>query len=170
MSSASKNMVGKSSFLYVTYIRTTPERLWQALTTTEFTQQYWLSAKPQAEWKVGGAWKITFADGRLVDAGEITEFEPPKRLAIRWRNEFMPEFKAEGWSLCVMEIEPAAGGAVKLTVSHSMDREVSKFIGAVSNGWPQILSNLKSLLETGAIVIPLPADFDPEKKFRKQLG
>jgi uncharacterized protein YndB with AHSA1/START domain len=144
---------GSSHFVYVTYIRTTPERLWTALTSPEFSQQYWRGAHPEAEWKIGGSWKLIFPDGRVADAGEIVAFEPSKRLGIRWRNEFMPEFKAEGWSLCTMEIEPA-GEAVKLTVTHSMEREGSKFIGAVSEGWPQVLSNLKSLLETGSVVLP----------------
>lgn len=144
---------GKSSFVYVTYIRTTPERLWEALTSQEFAQQYWRGAHPEAEWKVGGSWKLVYPDGRLCDMGEIVAFERPKRLGIRWRNEWKPEFKAEGWSLCTMEIEPD-GEAVKLTVTHSMGREGSKFIQAVSEGWPQILSNLKSLLETGSVILP----------------
>lgn len=143
----------KSSFVYVTYIKTSAERLWFALTSQEFTQQYWLGAHCEADWKVGGAWKLVFADGRVADAGEVVDFEPPKRLGIRWRNEFMPDLKAEGWSLCTMEIEPA-GEATKLTVTHAMDREGSNFIGAVSGGWPKILSNLKSLLETGSVVLP----------------
>jgi uncharacterized protein YndB with AHSA1/START domain len=143
---------GKSSFVYVTYIRTTPERLWSALTSREFAQQYWRGAHPEAEWKVGGSWKLVFSDGRLADAGEIVAFEPMKRLGIRWRNEWKPELKAEGWSLCTMEIEPV-DDAVKLTVTHSMEREGSLFIDAVSGGWPQILSNLKSLLETGSVVL-----------------
>ena len=88
----------------------------------------------------------------MADAGEIVVFEPLKRLGIRWRNEWNPEFKAEGWSLCIMEIEPE-GETVKLTVTHSMEREGSKLIDAVSGGWPQILSNLKSLLETGSVVL-----------------
>jgi uncharacterized protein YndB with AHSA1/START domain len=142
-----------SRFVYVTYIRTTPERLWSALTSTEFARQYWLGIRPDAEWKVGGSWKLTFPDGRTADTGEIVEFEPARRLAIRWRNEFRPELKAEGWSLCTMEIEPS-GDAAKLTVTHTMEREDSKFIDAVSVGWPQILSNLKSLLETGATLLP----------------
>jgi len=86
------------------------------------------------------------------DSGEIAAFEPQKRLAIRWRNEFRPELKAEGWSLCTMEIE-RDGDVMKLTVTHSIERENSKLIEAVSGGWPQILSNLKSLLETGAVVL-----------------
>jgi len=142
----------KSSFVYVTYIRTTPERLWEALTGAEFAKQYWRGAHPVADWKVGGAWKLMFPDGRVADAGEIVAFEPNKKLAIRWRNEFMPELKAEGWSLCTMEIE-LVEGTVKLTVTHGMEREGSKFIVAVSGGWPQILSNLKSLLETGSVIL-----------------
>ena len=146
-----------SSFGYVTYIRTTPERLWSALTSPDFVRQYWLGVRPEAEWKTGGAWKLVLPDGRVGDTGEIVAFEPTKRLAIRWRNEFKPELKAEGWSLCTMEVEPA-GEAVKLTVTHAMEREGAKFIGAVSAGWPQILSNLKSLLETGSVVLP-PREF-----------
>jgi len=142
----------KSSFVYVTYIRTTPERLWAALTGAEFAKQYWRGAYPVADWKVGGAWQLTFPDGRLADVGEIVAFEPNKKLALRWRNEFMPELKAEGWSLCTMEIE-LVEETVKLTVTHSMAREGSKFIVAVSGGWPQILSNLKSLLETGSVIL-----------------
>jgi uncharacterized protein YndB with AHSA1/START domain len=144
---------GRSSFVNVTFIRTTPERLWSALTNPDFARQYWLGAHPEADWKVGGSWKLILSDGRVGVSGEIVEFEPTRRLGIRWRNEFKPELKAEGWSLCTMELEPA-GEAVKLTVSHSIEREGSKFIGAVSNGWPQVLSNLKSLLETGSVILP----------------
>jgi uncharacterized protein YndB with AHSA1/START domain len=143
---------GISSFVYVTYIRTTPDRLWSALTSQEFAQQYWRGAYPLADWRVGGSWKLVFPDGRTADAGEIVAFEPGKRLSIRWRNEFKPELKAEGWSLCTMEIE-TVDEAVKLVVTHSMEREGSKFIDAVSSGWPQVLSNLKSLLETGSVVL-----------------
>jgi uncharacterized protein YndB with AHSA1/START domain len=145
--------VAESRFVYVTYIRTTPERLWSALISPDFARQYWMGARPEAEWKAGGSWRLVFPDGRIADSGEIVAFEPEKRLAIKWRNEFDPELKAEGWSLCTMQIEPK-GEAVKLTVTHAMEREDSKFIGAVSGGWPQILSNLKSLLETGSVVLP----------------
>jgi uncharacterized protein YndB with AHSA1/START domain len=139
--------------VYVTYIRTTPERLWSALTSPELIRQYWMGILVSAEWKVGGSWRLQFADGRVADTGEITEFEPNRRLAIRWRNEFRPELKEEGWSLCTMELEPV-GETVKLTITHGIEREDSKFIGAVSGGWPQILSNLKSLLETGSTIFP----------------
>ena len=144
--------VAESRFVYVTYIRTSAEKLWAALTSPDFAEKYWRGARPVAHWKPGGAWKLVFPDGRVGDMGEIVEFEPEKRLAIKWRNEFKPEFKAEGWSLCTMEIEPM-GDAVKLTVTHAIERADSKFIGAVSGGWPQVLSNLKSMLETGSVVL-----------------
>ncbi len=82
------------------------------------------------------------------DAGEVLEIDPPRRLVLKWRNEFRPELRAEGYSRCTMELEPA-GDAVKLTVTHEMDAPGSKFIAAVSGGWPMILSSLKSLIETG---------------------
>jgi uncharacterized protein YndB with AHSA1/START domain len=144
--------MAKSTFVYVTYIRTTPEALWRALTDPEITPRFWLGVRQEADWAVGGAWRLVFADGRVADAGEVLEIEPLKRLVLRWQNQFMPEMKAEGWSRCEYELE-SGEDVVKLTVTHSMDREGSKFIGAVSNGWPQILSNLKSLLETGKPVV-----------------
>ncbi|MBV9695882.1 MAG: SRPBCC family protein [Gammaproteobacteria bacterium] len=142
-----------SRFVYVTYIRTTPEQLWTALTSAEFSQQYWLGIAVQAEWRKGGSWRLVKPDGSLADSGEIAEFDPPRRLVIRWQHEMTPELKAEGWSLCSMELEPVQG-VVKLTVTHTMEREGSKLIGAVAGGWPQILSNLKTLLETGSTLLP----------------
>ena len=143
----------ESRFVYVTYIRTTPERLWDALTSSEFGQQYWLGTRPEAEWKLGGAWKLVRPDGSLADTGEIVAFEPPRRLEIRWLHQMRPELKAEGVSWCTMELEPQ-GDAVQLTVTHRIAREDSKLIVAVSGGWPRILSNLKSLLETGKTLLP----------------
>jgi uncharacterized protein YndB with AHSA1/START domain len=142
----------ESAFVYVTFIRTTPERLWSALTSADFMKEYWFGMHLKSEWRVGAQWQMIFADGRVADAGEVVEFEPPKRLVLSWRNEFRPELKAEGYARCVIELEPLSD-AVKLTITHSMDRPESKFIEAVSGGWPQILSNLKSLLETGQIVL-----------------
>jgi uncharacterized protein YndB with AHSA1/START domain len=91
-------------------------------------------------------------DGHISDAGEIVEAEPPRRLVIRWQHEAKPELKAEGESLCTMELEPT-GTAVKLSITHTIEREPAKFIVAVSGGWPKIISNLKSLLETGSTVL-----------------
>ncbi len=94
-------------------------------------------------------------DGSVTDAGEIVEAEPPRRLLIRWQHQKKPELKAEGESLCTIELEPT-GPAVKLSITHTIEREPSSLIVAVSGGWPKILSNLKSLLETGSAVLQDP--------------
>jgi len=141
-----------STFVYVTFIRTTPEKLWSALTSAEFTRQYWFGMHQESAWKAGASWRLVFPDGRVADTGEIVEVDPPRRFVLKWRNEFRPELKSEGYSRCTVELKPV-DDAVKLTITHEMDRAESKLIEAVSGGWPQILSNLKSLLETGELVL-----------------
>ena len=148
-------MMNKSEFVYVVYIRTTPERLWSALTSTDFMKQYWFGMHFQTDWKTGSSWRLVFADGRIADTGEIVEVDPPRRLVLKWRNDFRPELKSEGYARCTIDLEPMAG-AVKLTITHVMDCAESKLIAAVANGWPRILSNLKSLLETGEILLKMP--------------
>ena len=140
-----------SKFVYVTYIRTTPEKLWHALTTSEIIQQYRFEMSVESEWKAGSTWRM-YADGSLMDSGEILENVLHKRLVMSWRSEWKPEFKAEGNSRCVFEIEPT-GTSAKLTLTHSMGRPNSKFIEAVSEGWPMVISNLKSVLETGDVAV-----------------
>jgi uncharacterized protein YndB with AHSA1/START domain len=142
----------ESAFVYVTYIRTAPERLWSALTSADFMKEYWFGVHFKTEWKVGAQWQMLYPDGRITDTGEILELEPLKRLVLKWRHELRPELKAEGYARCVIELEPVSD-AVKLTITHTMDRTESKLIEAVSGGWPRILSNLKSLLETGQVVL-----------------
>lgn len=142
----------QSRFVYVIFIRTTLERLWSALTSEDFTKEYWFGMHFKTEWKAGAQWQLLFPDGRVADTGEIVEWDPPKRLVLKWRNEFKPELKAEGYAQCTIELEPVSD-AVKLTITHTMDCAGSKLIEAVSGGWPRILSNLKSLLETGQIVL-----------------
>ena len=137
-----------SEFVYVTYIRTTPAKLWEALLTPDFTRQYWFGVSLKSDWKAGAPWKMIFADGTVGDGGEVVEIEPERRLVMTWRNEFMPELNAEGFSRCTIELEPS-GDAVRLSIVHQNDVADSKLIGAVSGGWPKILASLKSLLETG---------------------
>jgi uncharacterized protein YndB with AHSA1/START domain len=146
----------KSSFVYVIYIRTTPEKLWAALTTPEFMKKYWFGMNIETDWKVGSTWKLIFPDGRLADTGEVVEINKPRRLVLSWRNQFRPELHEEGSTRCVIEIEPA-GEVVKLTVTHEIDKPSSKLIEAVSIGWPKILSSLKTLLETGT-ALPATAE------------
>ena len=137
-----------SQFVYVTFIRTTPEKLWHALTEPEFTRQFWMGTMQESEWTPGASWRIVKLDGSTADSGEVVEIEPRKRLVLKWRNELFPEMTAEGFSRMTYEIEEK-GEAVRLTVTHIMEKSDSKFIKAVSTGWPMILASLKSLLETG---------------------
>lgn len=154
----------KPHFVYVTYIRSTPENVWAALTDPQTTKKYWFGITAESDFKPGSPWALKFEDGRTADSGEILEADPPRRLVIRWRNEFKPEIKAAGWSRCTMEVELVdyypryaertvdGGKAVKLTITHEAETEAgAPLIEAVSTGWPKVLSNLKSLLETGDI-------------------
>jgi uncharacterized protein YndB with AHSA1/START domain len=150
--------MSRSTYVYVSYIRTTPEKLWAALTDGEFMKQYWFGMRGESEWVAGSPWKLVAGDGTVYDAGEIVEAEPPRKLVIRWQHQNRADLKAEGPSLCTMELEPNAG-AVKLSITHIIECEPSKLIEAVSGGWPKVLSNLKSVLETGAAAMrePYPA-------------
>jgi uncharacterized protein YndB with AHSA1/START domain len=139
---------GKSSFVYVTYIRATPERVWRALTEPEFTRQFWAGTTQECEWRIGAPWRIMIPDGRVADQGEVLEIEPHRRLVLKWQNEFKPELRQEGASRLTYLLEPE-GDMVRLTVHHEIDRPQSRLIEAVSGGWPLILASLKSLIETG---------------------
>jgi uncharacterized protein YndB with AHSA1/START domain len=132
----------------VTYIRTTPEKLWQALLDPEFTRQYWCETYQESEWKPGASWRIMAPDGRVGDSGEILEFDPHRKLVLTWRNELFPDVRAEGHSRLTYELEKV-GESVKLTLIHEIDKPDSKLIESLSGGWPHILASLKSLLETG---------------------
>ena len=142
--------MARSTFVYVSYIRTTPEQLWSALTDPGFMEQYWFGMHCESAWTAGSPWNLVSRDGQIYDSGEIVEADPPRRLVIRWQHQNKPELKAEGDSRCTMELEPS-GTAVKLSITHTVERESSQLIEAVSGGWPKVISNLKSLLETGSI-------------------
>ena len=144
--------MASSRFVYVTYIRTTPEKLWRALIDPEFTRRYWAATWQDSEWKPGASWRIMIPDGRVGDSGEVLEIEPGRRLVLSWRNEFVPELRAEGYSRLTYELEQQ-GESVELTVIHEMEKPDSKLIQALSGGWPHILASLKSLLETGESLV-----------------
>jgi len=145
----------KSTFVDVTYIRTTSEKLWSALTGVDCIKQYWFGVQCESQWTAGSSWKLRYPDGHITDIGEIVEAEPPRRLVIRWQHQSKPELKAEGESHCTMELEPG-GSAVKLSIIHTIERETSNLIAVLSGAWPMVISNLKSLLETGSIVLQDP--------------
>jgi len=142
----------QSRFVYVSYIRTTPEKLWEALTQPEYTKQYWSGVSPVSTWKPGADWKLMLESGRVADTGSVLESDPPRRLVIQWLCHMREDFTAEGFSRCTIELEPT-GDAVKLTIVHENDQPNSPFIyEGVGTGWPAIISSLKSLLETGKIL------------------
>jgi DNA-binding transcriptional ArsR family regulator/uncharacterized protein YndB with AHSA1/START domain len=148
-------------FVYITYIKSTPERTWSALTDPAFTRRYW-GLELKSDWQVGSpvVWdldKVTVADGGSV----VLAAEPPRKLSYSWHtitpefvaafgddHEFLKKASAERRSKVTFDIE-AAGELVKLTVTHDDFDPGSVVLGGVSEGWPPILSSLKTLLETG---------------------
>ena len=152
--------MAKSTFVYVT-----PEKLWSALTDVEFMKQYWFGIHCESQSTAGSSWKLVYPNGRITDAGKIVEAEPRLRLVIRWQHQDKPELKTEGESHCTMEMV-SNGPAVKLSITHTIKREPSNFIAAVSVAWPMVVSSLKSLLETGSIVLqnPYPIESGHSKK------
>src|SRR6202142_1177706 len=114
--------MARSTFVYVAYIRTTPEKLWSSLTDAEFMKQYWFGNHGESKWTKGASWKNVSPDGQILDAGEIVEADPPRRLVIRWQHQLRPELKAEGDSLCTIELEPS-GTAVKLSITHTIEQD-----------------------------------------------
>lgn len=141
-----------TTFVYVTYIRTTPEKLWAALTQPEFTKQYWAETWQESDWKVGSDWRLMIPDGRVGDIGRILEIDYPKKLVIEWSIDFQPDLKAEGPTRVTYLLEDA-GSAVKLTLTQESGVPKSKIIEAMSQGWPHLFASLKTLLETGEPLI-----------------
>lgn len=137
-----------SKFVHVTYIRTSPDKLWAALTQPEFTRRYWAETWQESEWKAGADWRLMIPDGRVGDVGRILEIDPPNKLVLEWSIDFPPDLKAEGPTRVTYLIEPA-GTAVKLTLMQETTVPDSRIIDAMSQGWPHLLASLKSLLETG---------------------
>ncbi len=138
----------QSRFTYETYIRTTPEKLWRALTEAEFTRQYWAETWQESTWQPGASWRLMIPDGRVGDSGEILEAEPGRRLVHTLQVEHDDNLRAEGPSRVTYDIEPLES-SVKLTFRQEHDRPESVVIATMSQGWPHLLASLKSLLETG---------------------
>jgi uncharacterized protein YndB with AHSA1/START domain len=148
--------MSKPEFVYVTYIETTPEKLWRALTEGDFTERYWFGVRLRSDWKIGSSFEMVRTDGSISDAGKVVEYDPPRRLAYTFVN-LSDEYKGEPPALATFVIEPH-GKLVKLTVTQQGFVEGGKFLAGVSQGWPAILSSLKSLLEKGnALEIPYAA-------------
>jgi uncharacterized protein YndB with AHSA1/START domain len=136
----------KPQLVYTTYFRSTPKKLWAAITKPEFTRQYWGGLANVSDWKKGSPWQHMTA-GEKPEAritGKVLECDPPKRLVLSWAD---PDARADK-SLVTFEIETIED-LVCLTVTHGNFKAGSPMVGKVSWGWPRVLSSLKSFLETG---------------------
>ncbi|MFO1111650.1 MAG: SRPBCC family protein [Bradyrhizobium sp.] len=138
--------MSKPEFIYTTYIETTPEQLWRALTDGDFTERYWFGHRVASDWKVGSDYRFT-KQGQPTVEGKILESDPPRRLAYSWDPSFAGADK-ERVSRVTFEIE-ARGKAVKLTVTHDNLDPRGKTLRDISGGWPMVIASLKSELETG---------------------
>src|ERR1700742_347292 len=160
----------KPDTVYAIYIAATPEKVWQALTTAEFSRKYFFGLAVEAELKVGGAFIIRTPDGSVHIDGEVLECDPPRRLSVTWNVNWPGLVEKLGLTLVTYEIEPA-GDAVRLTMTEAHDRPLSDdILSGGRQGWPAILSSLKSLLETGE---PLVVKMAPPERMLaalKKLG
>jgi len=141
--------MNKPQFVYVTYINTTPEKLWNALVDGEITKQYWWRHRNASDWKPGSGWRHEdYDDPKLVDiVGKVVESKPPRRLVLTWA--FPADVQNEAKHTRVtFEIEPYME-AVRLTVAHEDLEADSAMLHGITEGWPKVLASLKTLLETG---------------------
>jgi uncharacterized protein YndB with AHSA1/START domain len=145
------------------YIRATPEEIWSAITTPEWTSQYGYRARAIYDLKPGGTYQSQSSEQmralglpEVIIDGEVLEVSPPRKLVQTLRFLFSEQNKAEGFTRITWEIEPTGAGFCRLTVTHELEgaplmaaATASKFNGRGSGGWSWIISDLKSLLETG---------------------
>src|SRR5262245_62069781 len=143
--------MSEPKFVYVTYIASTPEKVWAALTSSEFTTKYFFGRSVEIEGKVGGRFAMRMPDGRFDIKGRVVAWDPPRRLSVTWAVDF-EEFRELPESLVTYEIEPM-GESVKLTMTEAFQWDIPDAILAGGRqGWPFILSSLKSVLETGRAI------------------
>lgn len=145
----------RPAFVYVTYIAAAPERVWEALTSGDFTRQFWAGRRIESNWQVGSPVRLVTEEGLLSDSGEVLEVDYPRRLSYSFMVEFAPDLKTEGHSRVLFELEPI-DDVVKLTLVHDGFQPSSRVLQGVSSGWPRILSGMKSLLETGSAISCFP--------------
>ena len=144
----------KPSIVYVTYIRSTREKVFQALTDGDATRAYWFGYRIESDWKVGGPLRFYNPDGELVHDDKVLTYDPPSTLSYGWKP-LMKRFEGETESRVTFTLEQA-GDQVKLTMMHDQMMPGGKMLNAVSAGWPAVIASLKSLLETGTALDMVP--------------
>ena len=143
----------KPAIVYTIYIASAPEKVWQALTTAEFSRKYFSGLAVETELKVGGTFVARAPDGSVHISGEVIDCDPPRKLTITWNVNWPALVEKLGVTLVTYELE-RAGDAVKLTLTQAHDRPISDdILSGGRQGWPAILSSLKSLLETGEAMV-----------------
>jgi uncharacterized protein YndB with AHSA1/START domain len=139
-------------FVYVTYIRATPERVWQGLTEGDFTQRYWGGLRITSDWQPGSPVSHVREDGASAWQGEVLEADPPRRLSYTFHMQISRAHQDDPPSTVTFDLEPV-GDVVKLTLTHREFTSDSATYETTRHGWPAIMSSLKSLIETDQ---PLP--------------
>lgn len=138
----------KNEFVYVTYIHSTPEKVFDALLAPEMTRKYWAHLNV-SDWKAGSPWKHEDAEsGQVRIVGKVLKSDPPKRLVISWALPADKDNEAKHTRV-TFQLDPGPG-SVRLTVTHTELESGSEMEKGITRGWPVVLSNLKTLLETGS--------------------
>ncbi len=141
------------NFTQVSYIRATPQEVWNALTDPDITNRYWFGRQLESDWRLGSAIRATADDGLVSHSGEVLECVPPQRLSFSWRIDYEERLRNEGHSRIGFDLEPA-GPCTKLTLTHDRFPPDSTVAEIMAVGLPMVMASLKSLIETG---IPLDA-------------
>jgi len=145
--------MSKQQTVYITYIHATPQKVWEALTSPAFTRQFFFGRAIEIEPKVGGAFALRMENGRVDTEGKVRDWNPPRRLSVTWRVVWLEEFRDFPECIVTFDLEPA-GEMVKLTMTEDHPVPIEeKYLEGGRQGWPLILSGLKTLVETGR---PLP--------------
>jgi uncharacterized protein YndB with AHSA1/START domain len=146
------------STVYVTYIASTPEKVWEALTSREFTAQYFFGRAVESDWKAGSPWVLRKPDGVADVRGVVRESDPPRRLVVTWNVEGPSAPRDLPECVVTYEIEAVSEGVVRLTMTEAHPTPIPAYLlEGGRRGWPMILSGLKTLLETSRpLAIPIP--------------
>ena len=160
----------KPKTVYVTYIATTPDKVWQALTTGDVSKQYFFGRRVEIETKPGGAFRFWQPDGTLDVEGQVVICEPPHKLAVTWRVMWIEEMRKLPECLVTYQIDDL-GKVVRLTMTESHQIELDdKMLEGGRRGWPVILNNLKTLLETGQPMPPFDFMSDAKQSLDEMKG